>query len=354
MKGHRRRLVPSVVVTQVRRTPSLRPAARKPSRRRQMNWPAVTSLITALTAVGALIFTGLSLNATRDQVAIAQSQNAVVEQGQFTDRYGKAVEQIGRQGADHLQIRLGGIYALERLAHDSPRDQPTIIEVLTAFIRTNTPPSAPPETLRTPVTCPDQRIPADVQAALTVISRRDAAQDRKAVVDLHETCLVGAVFDGSTLTKANFIRANLTNSAFYSADLSSAEFWAADFTGVQSFTRPGAKPTVCSHTDFRFANLAKFGAICGVMDGAQFADANLIGANLALSYAHGADFSRAILWRADLAYGDFQDASFRFADLNEADIKGAHLRGVDLRDTRHDRTRIDDAETDDRTKGKWW
>ncbi|MEV4317828.1 hypothetical protein [Actinocrispum sp. NPDC049592] len=74
-----------------------------------MNWAAVTSLVTAITAVGALVFTGLSLNATRDQVAIT-------EQGQFTDRYSKAVEQIGQQGPEHLQVRLGGLYALERLA----------------------------------------------------------------------------------------------------------------------------------------------------------------------------------------------------------------------------------------------
>jgi hypothetical protein len=103
--------------------------ARSPRRqRRKINWPGATSLITALTAVGALIFTALSLNATRDQVAVA-------EQGQYTDRYSRTIEQLGQQGEDQLQVRLGAIYALERLARDSPRDQSTIIEVLAAFIR---------------------------------------------------------------------------------------------------------------------------------------------------------------------------------------------------------------------------
>jgi hypothetical protein len=46
-----------------------------------VNWSGLTSLITALTAIGALIFTGLSLNSTRDQVAAAQAQNKVAEQG---------------------------------------------------------------------------------------------------------------------------------------------------------------------------------------------------------------------------------------------------------------------------------
>lgn len=38
------------------------------------------------------------------------------EQGQVTDRYTKAIEQLG---SDKLNIRLGGIYALERIARDS-------------------------------------------------------------------------------------------------------------------------------------------------------------------------------------------------------------------------------------------
>jgi hypothetical protein len=63
------------------------------------------------------VFTGLSLNA-------AHHQNEVAAQAQYTDRYIKAVEQVGQQGPDKLQVRLGGIYAIERLTRDSPRDQP--------------------------------------------------------------------------------------------------------------------------------------------------------------------------------------------------------------------------------------
>lgn len=88
---------------------------------RQPKAQTIGTLVTALTAIAALVFTGLSLNATL--------------QGQYTDRYTKAIEQLGHQGPEGLQVRLGGVYALERLARDSPRDQPTIIEVLSAFIR---------------------------------------------------------------------------------------------------------------------------------------------------------------------------------------------------------------------------
>jgi hypothetical protein len=49
-----------------------------------------------------------------------------------TARYTKAIEQLG---SDRLDVRIGGIYALERIAHDSPRDHPAMLEVLAAFIR---------------------------------------------------------------------------------------------------------------------------------------------------------------------------------------------------------------------------
>jgi hypothetical protein len=52
-----------------------------------------------------------------------------------TERYTRAIEQLG---SDKIDIRLGGIYSLERIATDSTRDHPTIMEVLTAFIREHT------------------------------------------------------------------------------------------------------------------------------------------------------------------------------------------------------------------------
>jgi hypothetical protein len=56
----------------------------------------------------------------------------LTEQGQVTDRFTKAIEQLGSDKAD---VRIGGIYALERIARDSAKDHPTVMEVLTTFIR---------------------------------------------------------------------------------------------------------------------------------------------------------------------------------------------------------------------------
>jgi hypothetical protein len=78
-----------------------------------------------LFAAGALIFTA------RNSV-LAQRTVQLTEQGQVTDRYTKAIEQLG---SDKVDVRIGGIYALERVALDSLRDHPTVVEVLAAFIR---------------------------------------------------------------------------------------------------------------------------------------------------------------------------------------------------------------------------
>jgi hypothetical protein len=50
----------------------------------------------------------------------------------ITDRLTHAIDQLGN---DKVDVRIGGIYALERLAKDSASDWPAIGEILAAFIR---------------------------------------------------------------------------------------------------------------------------------------------------------------------------------------------------------------------------
>lgn len=79
--------------------------------------PLVAFLV-ALGAAGTLWFTGRTYILNRE--------------GHVTDRYTSAVGQLGD---DSAYVRVGGIYALERIGNDSPKDRRTIIYVLGAFIR---------------------------------------------------------------------------------------------------------------------------------------------------------------------------------------------------------------------------
>ena len=95
------------------------------------------------------------------------------QEGQITDRFTKAIDQLGK---DNMAVRLGGIYALERIARDSEYDHPAVIEVLTTFVREQT--QGRLETSRSwlatllPKDQDASQPPADIQAILTVLGRR--------------------------------------------------------------------------------------------------------------------------------------------------------------------------------------
>src|SRR3954454_8432510 len=65
----------------------------------------------------------------------------LTRQGQITERFTRAVDQLGNR--ESRDVRLGGIYALERLARESRDDHGPIVEILTAYVREHAP--TPPE-----------------------------------------------------------------------------------------------------------------------------------------------------------------------------------------------------------------
>ena len=83
------------------------------------------------------------------QFDVAQRQVDVAEQGHITDRINNAVQGLGTEKtvkagedektAPNIEVRVGAIYALERIAQDSDRDHIQIMEILRAYIRENAP-----------------------------------------------------------------------------------------------------------------------------------------------------------------------------------------------------------------------
>ena len=160
------------------------------------------TLAAGLFAAGALVFTALNFNLSRE--------------GQVTDRYTKAIEQLG---SEKLDVRIGGIYALERVARDSAQDHPTVMEVLSAFIR---------EHSRTPPAGPGlERWPLpDVQAAVVVVRRRNAKRD------LQPIDLSGADLAAADLAGVNFRGADLHGADLHGADLHGADLTTANLRGT--------------------------------------------------------------------------------------------------------------------------
>ena len=148
---------------------------------------------------------------------------ALNREGQITERFTRAVEQLAHE---KLDIQLGGIYALERIAQDSKTHYEPVMEVLTAFLRENTRwrrEKAAEKAEETPQEPEQPREPprptADFQAVATVLGRRNRSQERASYrLNLRDVDL-----RGGDLQEAHLARANLREADLSGADLSSVE-----------------------------------------------------------------------------------------------------------------------------------
>ena len=221
-------------------------------------------------AAGALTFTARNFTLSRRTVELTRQTFELTEQGQVTDRYTKAIEQLG---SAKLDVRIGGIYALERVARDSTRDHPTVMEVLAAFIREH---SREPWPLNPSGSMTEHFPRPDVQAALTVIGRRNVSCDGRPI-DLTGACLPGALLIGGDLTGVRFVDADLRGAVVAGAKLIGAKLAGASLTGA---TMTG---TILTDADLAGANL----------NAANLRQANLTKANLNSASFAGADLTGA-------------------------------------------------------------
>jgi uncharacterized protein YjbI with pentapeptide repeats len=274
-----------------------------------------------LLAAAALLFTARNFTLSRRTFELT-------EQGQVTDRYTKAITQLGDE---KLDVRIGGIYALERVVRDSARDHPTIMEVLTAFIREH---SRDPRPEPDPGSRRQKRsIRPDVQAAATVIARRHAKRDVQHI-DLSHTEIADA-----NLASANLAAANLTDASLNGADLTGAYLRGANLRGAYLLRADltDADLTAATLTDAHFTGADLSGATLAdtILIRADLSGATLTRAYLRRAYLHGANLTGATLTgttliNADLDGADLTDAKLNGADLGGADLTGADLTGADL------------------------
>ena len=263
-----------------------------------------------LAAVIALIFTYVAVRTTGTQLQIA-------EQGQITDRYNAAITNLGSTSS--VDIRLGGIYALQRIMQDSPRDQSTVVAVLCAFVRGHAK-TATAKSLNIPRTARSSvapRPPADIQAALTVVATRDPTHDGSTpVVDLTGANLTGANLTGANFKDASLNRANLTSANLKGADLTNAHIGAANLTSAR-LTSANLKGA-----DLTFSNLSAAAVDFSKLNSADLFHANLKGADLGFSDLTDAELGGADLSRAHLGFSDVTGADFSRANLKGADLTG--------------------------------
>jgi hypothetical protein len=239
-------------------------------------------------------------------------------QRRITESFSTAVEQLG---SDTLEVRLDGIYSLERISQESPDDYWTVMENLTAFVRERSlrneaerlqdfeqrvsrrayflwqrtgRPSGRAEGVGAEAVRRDEigEPPTiDIAAVLTVIKRGNKRSREQEISNAWRLDLSGATMEQADLSDAHLERANL------------------------------------SHAHLHGANL--FGAH---LEGANLLRAHLDGANLSGAHLEGADLLRTHLDGANLSGAHLEGADLFRAHLEDAKLLNARLEGANLSD----------------------
>jgi hypothetical protein len=193
-----------------------------------------------------LYFTWRTVTIGNENLKVGQDNLRVTEEGKLTERFSKAVELLG---SENLDVRLGGIYALERIARDSQKDHWTVMEILTAFVRERSIAANPPEPAPHGLSQTDKPsdsqestrqpeaykvVTTDIQAALTVIGRRKWVDQETArqCLDFRIAALQRADLSGAKLRRANFRGADLTGADLTHVDLTEAILFGTDLSGA--------------------------------------------------------------------------------------------------------------------------
>jgi uncharacterized protein YjbI with pentapeptide repeats len=253
--------------------------------------------------------------------------------------------QVFRSTAPNLEVRIGAIYALERIAQDSLRDHVQIMEILCAYIRENAPASQalalnlpqPPKLKVWDIYRSMNELEAwnrelrqafatggahggpirpreDIQVALTVIGRRSARQQAR------ESGGAPAFEDAVGAYPAYPV----------GGDTAAVEKWQADRKDWEEKLKTWQGIERLYRLDLRGTNLAGADMTGGRFDHANFAEARLEGAELYKAGLNAASLIRARLDGANLFDAQLNSANLIAASFNGALLSGAWLSGSNL------------------------
>lgn len=234
---------------------------------------------------------------------LAYDRHRLDRDANVTDRYAVAISQLG---GENLSSRLGGLFALERVAVDATKvsDRVTISQVLSAFVNDRSPrhggsdydgPWVDPGT--------------DTLEALSVLSRLGVDADDQSMLrlDLSYCAVPYLSAPGLNLRGAEFQYAQCAVLALERADLSDSVFEGARIGGADGHGRPSTLSGVVfdgSNADRLIASNADFNGTSwdgARLEGAHFTNCTLVDADFGTATLHGARFTDCDLRGADLS-----------------------------------------------------
>ena len=270
---------------------------------------------------------------------VSERQADTAQQSLLNERYQKGAEMLG--GAA-LSVRMGGIYALERLAADHPEQYHVqVMQLLCAFARQ---PTEDEDYQRRLDNLPSPR--EDVIAAVNAIGSRDETRvkiekSRDFELNLMGIDLSNAQIEDANLSGARLNDANLTNTNIFSVNLSgaylhrtimkNAKLTDIDFTDASASGIDLSGAEVFQHGkalfDLNYANLSPAQLPDGTLSLTQLLDVDLSGKSINNAKLHSVQ-----IINSDLSNTHFLDSKLPQARILKSDLSGAEILRTDMSD----------------------
>lgn len=293
----------------------------------------IAQIVGGLGLLLGLFLTYLNVKAAQDNARTAQKTLRITADEKISDRFGKAVEMLGKED---LTMSLSGIYALERLSLElDDWEKLTVMEVLTAYVRENSCYNSG----ETAGIKKNESILRDIiQTIMTVIGRRELNESESRRFNLRGVNLAGYNLEGANLAKMDLSEADISGANLTGAYLNEAILTGADLTGAD-LTKADLFDADLSEADLTDAIMNQADLVgtdlnLAILIGADLTDANLLSADLTEADLNQADLSHANLTGADLSDADLRKANLFGANLTTANLSGANLTGTDLNEAK--------------------
>lgn len=313
------------------------------------------ALVGLMTVLGGLV--GLPLALLR--VLTTERQVTATEQGLITDRINKAVEGLGaektvkrlNEGGEpveltepNIEVRIGAIYSLERIAQDSDRDHIQIMEILCAYVRENAPAknaqNSPLERYEIADDCGRthseiQRVAELSEEATTIdgvriwargisIPRSDIATTIN-VIGRRSQHQISLERNARKSFPNHGYRLDLSNTALQRANFGHGDFGLAYFNGAH-LAGSNFLYTNLTLADFAYSRLEFSHFEYATLDRNGFSHARMEGASFQSEIKNGIRIGDPI--RCDFLSAKMRWTVFSFVDLSSANFHQTFLREV--------------------------
>jgi uncharacterized protein YjbI with pentapeptide repeats len=292
---------------------------------------------------------------------VAHRTANITEHGQVTDRINTAVQGLGADktvkdpddpdGAErtvpNMEVRIGSIYALARIARENLSFHVQIMQILCAYVRENSKaegamlfkmPDMPGEDVEEGGLQAGWRLwkadldvyistfkqslkpKTDIQTVLEVLGRRTPEQQAR------EAGWPNSDKDGV------FVFATIPKLVAYPNDYDPAAHaaWAKQMAAFKSDVRKRFRAYTGYRLDLRKTNLQGYDLGKLNFRGARFDLAQMQAADLTGAQIQGATLSYAQMQWATLSHAEMQGADLTFAEMERADLRNARMQGADL------------------------